>query len=49
MFDIGADMCGSLFQYKIFWDVAYGTTDPNVVKVGATEGDHGMTQYVTLL
>ncbi|KAH9900019.1 cytochrome P450 monooxygenase pc-3 [Cubamyces lactineus] len=32
MFDIGADMCGPLFQYKIFWDVAYGTTDPNVVK-----------------
>ncbi|EIW61465.1 cytochrome P450 monooxygenase pc-3 [Trametes versicolor FP-101664 SS1] len=32
MFDMGAERCGSLFQYTIFWDLSYGTTDPNVVK-----------------
>ncbi|KAI0677048.1 cytochrome P450 monooxygenase pc-3 [Trametes maxima] len=32
MFDMGGDRCGPLFQYKIFWDVSYATTDPNVVK-----------------
>ncbi|KAI0637985.1 cytochrome P450 monooxygenase pc-3 [Trametes polyzona] len=32
MFDIGGEMCGSLFRYTIFWDMSYGTTDPNVVK-----------------
>lgn len=30
---MGAERCGSLFQYTIFWDLSYGTTDPNVVKV----------------
>ncbi|CDO71398.1 hypothetical protein BN946_scf184908.g156 [Trametes cinnabarina] len=38
MFSLGGEMCGPLFQYKIFWDVAYATTDPNVVKtILATE------------
>ncbi|KAI0368069.1 cytochrome P450 monooxygenase pc-3 [Pilatotrama ljubarskyi] len=32
MFDIGGEMCGPLFRYTIFWDMAYATTDPNVVK-----------------
>ncbi|KAI9066444.1 cytochrome P450 monooxygenase pc-3 [Trametes sanguinea] len=32
MFDLGGEMCGPLFMYKIFWDVSYATTDPNVVK-----------------
>ncbi|KAI0353453.1 cytochrome P450 monooxygenase pc-3 [Trametes cingulata] len=32
MFDMGCEMCGPLFRYTIFWDLAYATTDPNVVK-----------------
>ncbi|KAI0824721.1 cytochrome P450 monooxygenase pc-3 [Trametes gibbosa] len=32
MFGIGGEKCGPLFQYKIFWDLAYATTDPNVTK-----------------
>ncbi|KAI0650234.1 cytochrome P450 monooxygenase pc-3 [Trametes meyenii] len=32
MFDMGRERCGPLFQYNIFWDVSYATTDPNVVK-----------------
>lgn len=30
---MGGERSGSLFQYTIFWDLSYGTTDPNVVKV----------------
>ncbi|KAI0774073.1 cytochrome P450 monooxygenase pc-3 [Fomes fomentarius] len=32
MFDYGFAECGPLFRYSIFWDMAYCTKDPNVVK-----------------
>ncbi|KAI0741701.1 cytochrome P450 monooxygenase pc-3 [Daedaleopsis nitida] len=38
MFDIGFEALGPVFQNSIFWDVAYVTKDPNVIKtVLATE------------
>ena len=33
MFDYGFEQCGQLFQYNVFWEMAYATKDPNVVKV----------------
>lgn len=35
MFDYGFAECGPVFRYSIFWDMAYCTKDPNVVKVRA--------------
>ena len=33
MFDYGFGECGPIFRYSIFWEMAYATKDPNVVKV----------------
>ncbi|OBZ76515.1 hypothetical protein A0H81_03498 [Grifola frondosa] len=32
MFDLGFDGNGPIFQYNIFWDTAYTTCDPEIVK-----------------
>ncbi|RDX53656.1 cytochrome P450 monooxygenase pc-3 [Lentinus brumalis] len=32
LFDHGFATCGPIFQFSVFWDVAYSTKDPNIVK-----------------